>query len=337
MSAEAGPTPYRSFREQSLHYFIRDHQGIPSAPIPSPAAWRGESLRDAEAEWRLPFEARELDELETALAAIDARDLPLAAIAREMARECPRLLERFAAHREVLANGRGFVVLTGLPIAEWSEARAHRAFWLLGHLLGQPGAQNAEGELLGHVIDYGERDESPHARLYRTPHDIGFHCDAADVVGLLCLETAKTGGASRIASSVTIWNELLETEPELARLFFEPFALDRRDEHPPDQRPWLDIQPCCYGADGILRTFYHGEYFRSAQRLESIGPLPPERAKALDRYDEIGHDADVRLDMTLERGDVQLVSNHTIVHARTGYEEHPDRRRHLLRLWLSLD
>ena len=40
--------------------------------------------------------------------------------------------------------------------------------------------------------------------------------------------------------------------------------------------------------------------------------------------------------MALEPGDIQLLSNHTIVHARTAYEDDPGRKRHLLRLWLTL-
>ena len=44
-------------------------------------------------------------------------------------------------------------------------------------------------------------------------------------------------------------------------------------------------------------------------------------------------------DMDLAPGDIQWLSNHTILHARTGYGDYPEpeRKRHLLRLWLSLD
>ena len=43
----------------------------------------------------------------------------------------------------------------------------------------------------------------------------------------------------------------------------------------------------------------------------------------LDAYDEIASRPDVYLDMALARGDIQLLSNHTVVHARTAYEK-PD-------------
>ncbi|MCR9097115.1 MAG: TauD/TfdA family dioxygenase [bacterium] len=332
-AADAAPRAYRSFGEQSLKYFIRDHTEIPAAPIETPSAWLGRELRADPDAWREALQPDEIAELDAALDRIEADGLSLAELD---GRGLPTLEKRAAAWRRALCTGRGFVVLTGLPVDRWGEARSSRAYWLLGHLVGIPGAQNARDELLGHVIDYGEQADQPNVRLYRTTADIGYHCDAADVVGLLCLVDAAEGGASRIASSVTIWNRLFEADPEAARLLFEPFAVDRRDEQPEGDRPFFEMPPCRFGADGVLRTFFHGAYFRSAQRLAEIGPLSPARARALDRYDAIGNDPEVRLDMALEPGDIQLLSNHTVVHARNAYREHPDRKRHLLRLWLSL-
>ena len=332
-AAERSGPSHRSFGEQSLKYFIRDHTEPPTGPIESPAAWLGRDLRDDPEAWRTPLFDEEIAELDQALDRIEADGLELGQI---HGGGLPTLEKRAAVWRAALGTGRGFVVLTGLPVERWGEARSSRAYWLLGHLIGIPGAQNASDELLGHVIDYGEQADQPNVRLYRTTADVGYRCDAADVVGLLCLVHAAEGGASRIASSVAIWNRLFEEDPEAARLLFEPFAVDRRDEQPEGERPFFEMPPCRFGKDGILRTFFHGAYFRSAQRLDEVGPLAPERARALDRYDAIGNDPDFRLDMAFRPGDVQLLSNHTIVHARTAYREHADRKRHLLRLWLSL-
>lgn len=335
---DSAPAPtHRTFREQAVHYFTRPHTRVPDAPIDSPAAWRGEDLREQESRWRVRLDASEQDELERALDAIERGGIPMQALDRDRV-PLPRLAGRIAGWREALMRGRGFLLVSGLPVDRWGEARSALAFWVLGHHLGVPGAQNPEGELLGHVRDYGEQSDSPHVRLYRTPSDIAFHCDAADVVGLLCLRTARRGGESRIASSVAVWNALFAEDPDAARLLFQPFAHDLRGEHRPDAPGHTRIQPCCLGEDGVLRTFYHGEYFRSVERLPEVGALPPERRALLDRYDALAASPELRLDMVLEPGDVQLLSNHTIVHARTAYEDDPDpaRRRHLLRLWLSL-
>jgi hypothetical protein len=138
------------------------------------------------------------------------------------------------------------------------------------------------------VVDTGEDAAKPLVRLYRTAADIDWHCDLADVVGLLCLRTAKRGGASRIVSSVRVYDELLRRRPDLVERLFEPFALDARDEQGSSKRPFLPVPPCRF-ARGRLRTFWHDDYFRSALRHPEA-PRWPE----------------------------------------------PERRRHLLRLWLSL-
>lgn len=329
---------HRSFRDQALHYFTRSHTSLPESPIDSPAAWHGHLMREHEGAWHAHLEDAELAELDAGLRRLERDGIGIDAVNRTRL-PLPRMAAKLEHWRRELMQGRGFVVVSGLPVEEWGDQRCALAFWALGHHLGVPGAQNRDGELLGHVKDYGEQVATPNVRLYRTTSNIRFHCDVADVVGLLCLRTARKGGQSRIASSVAIWNAIFESDPESAYLLFEDFAHDLRGEHRPDRPGHANLQPCCMGADGVLRTFYHSEYFRSAARLPDIGPLPEPKLSLLDRYDAIGASPDVHLDMWLAPGDMQFISNHTIVHARTEYEDDPDpdRKRHLLRLWLSLD
>lgn len=329
-------TGYRSFAEQTRHYFSRPHEGEPPHALAHAAAWRGEDVRGHEEQWRFELGAREIAELEAAMDAVRSAGIDLARVTRESF-PLSVLAERIADWRERIRNGLGFVVVGGLPVERWSAAQAELAFWGIGHHLGQPGAQNPQQELLGHVIDYKEAGDNPNVRLYRTNANIKYHCDAADVVGLLCLKTARTGGQSRIVSTLTLFNELRARRPDLVARLFQPFKLDGRGERPPGAKPYSDIQPCCY-ADGQLRTFYHSEYFRSVAQHEGVALSAEERA-VLDIYDKVGLDPAVYLDMWLAPGDMQFLSNHSIAHARTEYEDFPaaEDRRHLLRLWLSLD
>ena len=322
---------YRSYALQTAHYFDRPHTGIPREPVDGPAAWRGDALADEA--WAHPLEAPELDEIEAALATAEATGKPLAHWERDDF-PLPGLTARIDAWREELLSGRGFLLLRGVPVARFGRERSERFFWGLGLHLGVPGAQNPAGDLLGHVEDTGDDADDPQVRLYRTSADIAYHCDAADAVGLLCLGKGVRGGASRIASSVTVWNELLRTRPDLAARLFDPMRLDLRNEERPGMRGFIEIVPCRH-ADGVLRTFYHSDYFRSVDR-HADAALPDLDRELLDAYDAIAETPGVYLDMNLEPGDVQLVSNHTIVHARTGYEDTSGARRHLLRLWLSL-
>jgi len=175
-------------------------------------------------------------------------------------------------------------------------------------------------------------------RRYRTRGDIAYHCDLADVVGLLCLSAARRGGASRIVSSVSVYNELLARRPDLVARLYEPFRLDSRGEQGSRGPAWVPVPPCRWAA-GRLCTFYHSDYFRSVVRHADVPPFTDEERTLLDLYEEIASDPRLRLDMQFQPGDVQLISNHTVLHARTAYEDEPGptNKRHLLRLWLSLE
>lgn len=323
---------YRSITSQSLHYYSRPHSGIPQRALQGPAAWYGSIMRER-TDWQLRLSAAQLSAFRRAIDVAKAtgkdtqrltdKDFPLPELAGD--------IERW---RRELQTGRGFLLLRGVPVAEWGESDCEIFFWCLGWHIGLPGAQNRFGELLGHVRDTGADPNDPSVREYRTRVNISFHCDAADVVGLMCLKPARSGGASRIASSVTIFNELLHSEPQLVNRLFEPFLLDAHAEGGLETFP---VTPCRY-YDGELRTFYHSGYFRSAARYRGVPPLKPDEVALLDAYDTLAANPNIHLDMELQAGDIQLCSNHRIVHSRTDYEDDSDPalRRHLLRLWLSL-
>lgn len=323
---------YRSVTAQTLHYLIRPHTGVPRRPIVSAAAWRGEDLV-RRPEWAETLSADELAEVEAglerlraegrALQSLRAEDLPLG-----------RLRARITGWRETLATGTGVVILRGLPVARWSQEDSARFFFCLGLHLGTPGCQNRDEELLGHVRDQGVSYGDPSVRGYKTTAHLSYHCDAADVVGLLCLRTAASGGRSRFVSSVTVWNELLGRRPDLAARLFEPMELDTRGD---GGVLFVPVTPCRY-AEGQLRTFYHADYFRSAQQHPGARPLGSIERELLDLYDEIASTPGLYAEMDFQPGDIQLLSNHAVLHARTAYVDHeePERKRHLLRLWLSL-
>ncbi len=327
---------YPSYAEQAAHYFGRPHEHPAEKAVGGPAAWRGSELAGRR-DWRVALREDHVAELDAAVAAarslgkptgeLTAHDFPL-----------PTLAHEIRAWREELVSGRGFQVVSGFPVECWSQEEAELCFWCLGLHMGRPGAQNPQGDLLGHVMDTGDDATDPFVRLYRTKADIAYHCDAADVVGLLCLRAARSGGASRIVSSVAVHDELLARRPDLVARLYEPFLLDVRNEDRSGALRHLPIPPCRF-ADGRLRTFYHSDYFRSVQRHDDVPPFTDREQELLDLYEEIAADPALYLDMDLAPGDVQWLSNHTVLHARTAYEDHaePERRRHLLRLWLSVD
>ena len=323
-----------SFGAQALHYFQREHDAACHTPVAGPAAWRGDEVRERR-DWLVALAPDELAELAAAVARVRERGLSMGAVGRDDF-PLPLLAPRIRAWAAELRDGRGFLLLRGLPVAAWGDDDSALAFWGLGQHLGRPGAQNPDGELLGHVVDTGEDAANPFVRRYRTAGDIAYHCDLADVVGLLCLRQARRGGASRIVSSVTVYNELLRRRPDLVDRLYEPFLLDTRDEQGDGRLPWIPVPPCRH-AGGRLRTFYHSDYFRSVQRHAHAPRFTPTERELLDLYEAIADEPALYLDMEIHPGDIQLISNHTILHARTAYEDDAAHRRHLLRLWLSLE
>jgi alpha-ketoglutarate-dependent taurine dioxygenase len=131
----------------------------------------------------------------------------------------------------------------------------------------------------------------------------------------------------------------MRRRPDLVARLYQPMLLDTRDETRAEGRmPWIPVQPCCY-SQGRLRTFWHSDYFRSIERHADAPRFTDAERELLDLYEEIASSPAFLLDMNFEAGDIQLVSNHSVIHARTAYEdwENPAQRRHLLRLWLSLE
>lgn len=302
-------------------------------PISGPAAWRGRDLRDRTT-WVHRLDAAQVAELETALAAVRGVDLyditrgdfPLPTLGA--------VVERWVAELE---GGRGFLLVKGLPIERYTEEEASIIYWGIGQHLGVPVSQNAAGDLLGHVRDTGRSIADPSVRGYQTRIRLPYHTDSSDIVGLLCFRPARSGGLSSIVSSTTIYNEVLRQRPDLVELMYEPFFYDRREEQGPGEDPWY-TSPIACNVDGTLSIRYIRGFIETAQRFPDIPRLTGRQRELLDLIDELANDEALHLQMDFEPGDIQLVNNYVILHARTEYDdfEEPERKRHLLRLWLTL-
>jgi hypothetical protein len=196
--------------------------------------------------------------------------------------------------------------------------------------------QNAAGHLLGHVRDEGIPRRDPSVRLYQTTERQDFHTDGADIVGLLCLHQALSGGQSRIASAPAVYNRILERRPDLLDVLYEPMFWDRNGEESPGDDPFFAL-PVLNEVGGSPRMFFIGWYIRDAQRHPEVPRLTAAQLEAIELIERTANDPELYLPMDFEPGDVQLISNAKILHCREAYEDHPEpaSRRHLLRLWLA--
>jgi hypothetical protein len=269
--------------------------------------------------------ARQLGESSIDLTSINVEDFPIPTLG-------PRLRHLL---KEVL-NGRGFVLIKALPVERWTTREAAIAFLGIGVHLGNLRMQNAAGHLLGHVKDLGRSSDDPNARIYQTRERQTHHTDSCDVVGLLCMRAAKSGGLSNLVSSNTIFNEMRRRRPDLLGILLERIETDRRGEVPEGSNPYFSI-PVFNWHEGLLSAIYQRQYIESARRFPGVAPLSPKQVEALNLFDELANDPNLNLMMDLQPGDMQFVHNHTILHDRTAFEDYPEpeRKRHLLRLWLA--
>jgi len=302
--------------------------------ISHPSAWYGPDLV-RRGDWTEVLSESEVVEVERATRRLAERSIEMTAIGRDDF-PLPELGQRLRRMLDEVLNGRGFVVIRGLPVERWSPREAAIAFVGIGSHLGSARSQNAQGHLLGHVKDLGLVSSDPNIRIYQTRERQTFHTDSCDVVALLCLQPARSGGLSSLVSSVTIFNEMRRRRPELLKVLFEPIETDRRGETPEGQRPYFRI-PVFNWHEGLLSAIYQRQYIESARRFTELRPLTPEQIQALDLFDQLANDPALNLLMEFRPGDIQLVHNHTVLHDRTAFEDwpEPERKRHLLRLWLA--
>ena len=332
-------------RTSSLEYDCHRLSGVHSVaggtsypdlpdPIEGPSAWLGSNLASPDA-WIYRLSPAEVAEIEAAVGDVIRRQIPIVDIGQnEFA--LPTLAAGLENIQAEVVNGRGFVVMRGLPVERYSMEQTAAAYWGLGTHFGRAVSQNAKGHRLGHVKDIGHDPANPHHRVYATSARHRFHTDSCDIVALLCVKQAKAGGLSSIASSVTIYNEMVRQRPDLAWELFQPLCVDRKGEIPEGKESYYEMAVFHYYAS-LLTTIYARDFIETAQRFPEVPRLTPRQVEAMDLLDALAASDAIRLDMKLAPGDIQFLHNHQILHARTAFEDYPEpeRKRHLLRLWLS--
>lgn len=313
---------------------ISTGSGLPQY-IAGPSAWLGADMaRDTQ--WIEVLSDAEIAEIHAAINEHVKSGRSFGDISAETF-SLPTLGPRLKKILHDVLEGRGFVLLRGFPVDRYSTDEAAVAYLGIGAWFGSFRSQNAKGHLLGHVRDTGADINKPTTRYYQTNRQLEYHTDSCDIVGLMCLKTSKSGGESRIVSSVSLYNAMMERRPDLAAALFHTFPTDRRGEVPDGEKPWFDV-PVFNWLNGQLTTIYVGQYIRSAQQnFPHARRLTQSEHEAINYLDSLANDPEFCLQMEFRRGDMQFLHNHQILHSRTDFEDwpEPERKRHLLRLWLA--
>jgi hypothetical protein len=240
----------------------------------------------------------------------------------------------------ILEERCGFVVLDHVPLENYSTPEAQTLYWLVGQGLGQPMEQNIQGTLLYDVRDTGQ-SVAYGARFSVTNAESTFHTDnsfgpvVADYVGLLCLQTARTGGLNQVVSGYSAYHELAEHHPEALKTLRQPFHIDRRGGVRPGEPPTIPFPIFAWDGDRLICRYLR--YWIEVGHEKAQQPLTPAQVRAMDELDRVANRPELRAEFYLERGQMLFVNNRWILHNRTAFEDHPEpeRRRHYVRLWLQ--
>lgn len=317
---------FRTFQKAT-----RNH-AEPMQPVIDPAAWTATELADVST-WSYRLTADDRQQLVAgvksfkstgrAIEEVDEDSFPL--------RDFAEVLED--VHSE-LTDGRGIVMLRNFPVDELDREGCAIAYLGIGSYIGQTMSQNKQGHILGHVKDLGGDYSDANTRGYMTAAEMRFHADACDYVGLLCLNTSMSGGASRVASSVTVYNRMLEKRPDLVEVLTQDFYRSRSGENNPGEDPWFK-QPIFSFTDGYFSATGAGAAIDKAQGLPGVPLYTSAQKEAVELYRQTVEECAV--DIGFEPGDIQFLNNFVTLHTRREYRDWPEesRKRHLLRLWLS--
>ena len=315
--------------------------------LTGPWAWHGDNLKGSDS-WVHPLNADELSELDAALAGLSARDGAPGPVHKSDF-PLPTLGRRLAAIARELEDGCGIAKLTGLPVDAYDQRALQRLWFGIGSHLGTPVYQNTEAELMRAICDegpdvgarYGEVKTDDQGGTFLSSRAramsnrlLRFHTDRCDVVALLCVRPARSGGVSRIASSVAVYNEMLRRRPDLVERLFAPYYRSRFGEEAGSNDAAYAL-PIFGVRDGKFTSHYSRTYIESAQLLEHVPTMDKQQWQAMDLLHEVAEE--LCMEMVLQPGDIQFLNSHVTYHARSEFDDdpRPQYRRLLYRLWLS--
>ncbi len=304
---------------------------VPGRPIDDATVWRGADFPD-DRSWVHGLDGAMVAEILDAARAAAARGIAAKDVtpARFPLPLTSKLIDR--VWREV-EHGPGFALLSGFPVDGGDEDLVRLAYCGLGSHFGRITVQNRDGEYLLEVTDKGKGYDRQSRGYHSTAH-LDFHNDGTNTVTLLCMEPAAEGGQSMLVSGPAVYNAIVREAPQHLAALHRGFHHHRRDQREPGEAPVTPYRTPVFGFyGGLFHLAWAGPSIRFCED-EGVTITDAEKA-ALACFESVVERPELRVSMELRRGDLQLVNNFLVLHARTAYRDAPGARRRLLRLWLD--
>jgi hypothetical protein len=297
--------------------------------IETPAVWKGEELF-GRPDWLWTLSPSEINELAQVAEAESQPIPPDSPGVRTVSR-------RLSEVRDSLETGSGATMISGFPIDGFSEEQVTRVFWWLVQQLGTPVSQTATGERVFHVRDEGFGSDDPRARGPNTRKRLSFHTDRCDVIAFMCLQQALSGGENDILSSAALYNEIRRRRPDLLAELMQPYFYQRHNVDQGNEYPYCR-QPIFSFCQGHFAGSYLRVLIERAHASSGLPDMSSRQREALDFLEAVAEDQALYVRIRQQPGDILLLNNWVTFHRRTEFEDSPDpaRKRHILRVWLSV-
>ncbi|MFP6872704.1 MAG: TauD/TfdA family dioxygenase [Verrucomicrobiales bacterium] len=291
------------------------------ATIEAPCVWHGEELF-SRADWLHQVDATHLEQIQCLM---EGNGKPT-----------PELARLFSNIRHSLENHSGATLIRGLPVETLDEDCAKTLLLKLASQIGSPVSQSSAGDLVFSVRDAGYKESDPRSRGPNTRRKLTFHSDRCDVIGFLCLRQAKSGGGNDLVSSAAIHNRLLQTRPELLEELYRPFYYKRHNVDTGNRLPYCR-QPVFSSTQGKFACNLLRILIDRAYAMPELPDMTNTQREALDAIESLAAQPGMHAGIRQQPGDMLLMNNWVTLHRRSEFEDYcePERKRHILRVWIS--
>lgn len=232
-------------------------------------------------------------------------------------------------------TGRGMVLLRGMPVGNHSLEDIERMYWIVGTHFGIGLSQNNLGQMIARIQEERLPSGVRSASGTKSAAELALHTDTAEIFSLLCVRQGQSGGETQFASALAIHNDILEKRPDVLQILYRGFPYHRRGQQPEGQPAITPYNiPVFCNVDGNVSITFVQSGILAAFAAERKTPSDTE-LEALSVVEETA--TRLQFELRFAPGEMSVVNNFTVVHARSEYADwqEPERKRLLLRLWLQ--
>ena len=242
--------------------------------------------------------------------------------------------------KKILVSGCGFVIIDGTCFEKFSKEEFQMIYQIFAKFLGELYVQNIKKEKLVLIKNEGKSMKTG-GRYHQTKEGGSHHTDSPqwknvpDIIGLCCINPAKTGGTSKFISAYTVHNLFLQKDSQLLEILYNKFYFDKRGEIKENEEPTI-FEPIMQFKNNKLLFRYLRDYVDSGHKIQNK-PLTEEQDRSLKLLDEILSEENIVVSYDLKKFDMTFFNNHRVIHGRTSFEDFEDeeKKRLMIRSWIK--